>query len=349
MITLGIETSCDETAVAILDGTKVLADVVASSAETHAEYGGVVPEIASRQHLETILPCLRRALKSTALDLSKIDLIAVTQGPGLMGSLLVGVAAAQALGAALNKPVIPVDHVMAHAYSCQLARRRPAFPFMALVVSGGHTLLIYWKSLGEAKIIGRTHDDAAGEAFDKVAKMLDLGYPGGPVIDRLSRSADPSAYNFPRPLIRDKNYHFSFSGLKTAVLYKLRDIKSQRPVKDKDKADIAASFQEAACDVLVHKSLEACVEYKVPALFVAGGVSANTRLKKLLTAEAAKRGLKLEIVFPTARLAADNAVMIAALGAAEYNGHKRKRTSASARQDLEPYSDFFIQKKELFV
>ena len=341
MITLGIETSCDETAVALVDGPRVLAACVASSAETHAEFGGVVPEIASRCHLEALMPLLASALKKARVKLSRIGLIAVTRGPGLAGSLLVGVSAAKALALALGKPVVGVDHVMAHAYSGRIGAKRP-FPFMALVVSGGHTLLIDWKDLRRARIIGRTLDDAAGEAFDKVAKMLGLGYPGGPEIERIARGGDAAKYKFPRPGIREEHLDFSFSGLKTAVLYKLDELRRRGPLRGIDKKDIAASFQEAACEVLVRKSLRAARAHGARTLVVGGGVSANGRLRALFARESRKAPgeASVEVIFPSAQLAADNAVMIAALGQAM--GPPKARPGAP--KDFDVYSDFFVQK-----
>ncbi len=341
MITLGIETSCDETAVAVLKGQEVLAEEIASSAKDQAPFGGIVPEIASRSHVEAILPCIDRAVTRAGIGLEDIDLIAVTQGPGLMGSLLVGVAAAKALAMALRVPIVPVDHVLAHAFSGHLMAKRPAFPFVGLVVSGGHTLLTHWKDLKRVRIIGRTFDDASGEAFDKVAKMMDLGYPGGPVIDRMSRGIDPTKYAFPRPWIHEKHFNFSFSGLKTAVLYKLDELRKRGALSDRDKREIASGFQEAVCDVLVEKALGACEAVRARTLVVGGGVSANTRLREKFPEEAARRRLKLKILFPSLKLAVDNAVMIAALGQALV-GTQKKRPKYPRGMDFEPYSDFFV-------
>jgi N6-L-threonylcarbamoyladenine synthase len=347
MLTLGIETSCDETAVALYDG-KVLAEEVASSAARNAPFGGVVPEIASRSHLEGLLPCLDGALKKAGVRLGRVRLVAVTQGPGLMGSLVVGVAAAKALGVALGVPVVPVDHVLAHALAAQIGRGRFRFPFLGLVVSGGHTLLVHWRRLEDLAIIGRTFDDAAGEAFDKVAKILDLGYPGGPVVDRLARSADPSKIPFPRPWLNEKHHHFSFSGLKTAVLYTVEDMRRRGPVTDRDKAEICAGFQEAVCDVLVAKTLRAARERGVRRIVVGGGVAANSRLRERF----AEAGAGFEVLFPFLKLAADNAVMIAALGRELYRSRARRGARAAAKRgrlDFAPYSDFFAQKKGLVV
>jgi N6-L-threonylcarbamoyladenine synthase len=342
MIVLGIETSCDETAVAIVRGRRVLASEVASSAASQAEFGGVVPEIASRSHLEALLPCLDQALHKAKSRLSKIDLIAVTQGPGLAGSLVVGVSAAKALALALGKPVIPVDHVLAHAYSGQLLRKHPGFPFVALVVSGGHTLIAHWKSEADVRILGRTVDDAAGEAFDKVAKMMGLGYPGGPAIEREARAGDPKKFTFPRAWLREPHYDFSFSGLKTAVLYKLDELTAREPLTAALKRDVAAGFQEAVCDVLVRKTMRALEETGAKTLVVGGGVAANGRLKRMF--EAAAAGKCLEIVFPTKELAADNAVMIASLGEMLY---RRAGSPSKTRTAFDAYADFFVQKNRL--
>lgn len=348
VLTLGIETSCDETAVALLEGRRVLADAVASSALRHSDFGGVVPEIASRSHVDVLLPCLDRVLKEAGVPLSRVQLIAVTQGPGLLGSLVVGVAAAKALALVLKKRIVPVDHVLAHAFSGHLERRRVKYPFVSLVVSGGHTLLVHWKSLDNLSIIGRTVDDAAGEAFDKVAKILELGYPGGPIIDRLSKQAEPSRYHFPRPWIQEKHYHFSFSGLKTAVLYKVQALKAQKKLSRQDKAEICSAFQEAVCDVLVDKSLRACRDYRTKTLLVGGGVSANTRLREKLRKSSKRGSQPVSVHFPSMRLAADNAIMIAALGQVMFR-HRRKQNRGRALNGkalgFGAYSDFFVQKK----
>lgn len=346
MITLGIETSCDETAVAVVRGGKVLSETVASSMDRHAPYGGVVPEIASRAHTEVLLPLIDAALRKAKTPLKKIGLLAVTGGPGLLGSVLVGVAAAKSAAAALDKPVAFVDHVLAHAYAgvwrLPAARR---YPFVALVVSGGHTVLIHWKSAGDIELIGKTLDDAAGEAFDKVGKMLGLGYPGGPVIDRLARTGDAKAFQFPRPQMNEEHLDFSFSGLKTSVFYKVAALQKEGTLTDRMKADVAASFQEAACEVLAAKAVRACRERRVKRLVVGGGVSANSRLQELLNA--AGRAAKIDVVFPGVKLSVDNAVMIAALGQEMARaGSKRLGRPARGRAALgfEPYSDFFGRK-----
>ena len=361
MITLGIETSCDETAVCLLKDKKVLADEVASSWKRHADLGGVVPEIASRSHLEAIIPCLDRVLTRSRIALSQVDLIAVTQGPGLMGSLLVGGTVADSLSRVYRKPVVGVDHVLAHAFSGQLMKKKNTYPFLGLVVSGGHTLIIHWKRLGEFRVIGNTQDDAAGEAFDKVAKMLDLGYPGGPVVDRLGRQGNAARFAFPRPMIQDDNFSFSFSGLKTAVYYQLKElVKQNAKITDADKADIAASFQEAVVETLVVKSLKAGFKTRSAMIVVGGGVSANSRLRERLmefqgktrpamrshpwvTRHRIELLPKREIIFPAFSLCLDNAVMIAALGRELYLARKRK-PAGPASKPLKVYSDFFVAK-----
>ncbi len=333
MITLGIETSCDETSVAVLKGDrKILSNIVFSSLKEHKEFGGVVPEIASRSHVEMVLDCIDEALKKAKISLKEIDLIAVTQGPGLMGSLLVGLSAAKALAFALKKPLVGVDHVIAHIYSGFLSETSLKFPCLGLVVSGGHTLLIKMKSPGSFEILGRTRDDAAGEAFDKVAKILGLGYPGGPEIDRLSRGEDPKQFFFTRPFLTGDSPDFSFSGIKTAVFYKVEKLKKKRALTLRTKKGICSGFQEAVCDTLVEKSLRIARIHGLKTLVVGGGVSANSRLKQKLNAAAKKEGLK--VVFPSPALCQDNAAMIAGLGHALHGEGKRDLL------EIEAYSDF---------
>lgn len=333
MITLGIETSCDETSVAVLkDRTRVLSCAVRSSLREHRRYGGVVPEIASRAHLEVLLPCFDLALKKARIKASDIDVVAVTQGPGLLGSLLVGVSAAESLALALGKPLVGVDHVLAHIYAGFLADPKLRFPLLGLAVSGGHTMLIRMDSPSRVKILGRTLDDAAGEAFDKVAKMLGLGYPGGPEIDRLSRGADSDRFTFTRPFLSKDSLDFSFSGLKTAVYYTLEKIKKDRSLDRTLKRDLSAGFQEAVCEVLVKKALDAARREHLKTLVIGGGVSANSRLQALFRAEAPKAGIRP--VFPSLAHCQDNAAMIAALGAALYKEGLRSPLG------IEAYADF---------
>lgn len=333
MVTLGIETSCDETSVAILrDGRELLSNIVVSSLKEHAEYGGVVPEIASRAHLETITACLGAALKKAGVAFKDIDLIAVTRGPGLMGSLLVGVSAAKALALALDKPIIGVDHIAAHLYAGFLTDEKLKFPVLGLVVSGGHTLLMTMKSPSRLDVLGETQDDAAGEAFDKVAKILGLRYPGGPEVDRLAKGQDTNHFKFKRPTLSKDSLDFSFSGIKTAVRYKVEEQKKKHPLTMKTKKEICAGFQEAVCDVLVEKAIRACRREDLKTVVVGGGVSANSRLRQKLTARGKKEGLK--IVFPDFKLCLDNAIMIAGLGAALYKEGRRDAL------DFESYSNF---------
>ncbi len=328
MLTLGIETSCDETSVAILkDGQKILSNIVASSLKEHAEFGGVVPEIASRSHLEVVVQCTDRAFKTAKVSPKQIDLIAVTKGPGLMGSLLVGLSAAKSLAFSLQKPLIGVDHVIAHIYA-GFAK----FPFIGLVVSGGHTLILKMESPSRVTLIGRTIDDAAGEAFDKVAKMLNLRYPGGPEVDRLAKGADPAKVFFKRPILSKDSYDFSFSGIKTAVFYKVEALKKQKKLTLSAKKAICAGFQESVCDVLVEKALRAAQQNGLKTLVVGGGVSANSRLRQKFLKQSKNTGVR--VVFPDNRLCQDNAAMIAALGAALYKEGKRDGL------ELSSYSNF---------
>ncbi len=321
MLTLGIETSCDETSVAVLkNGRTILSNVILSSLKEHKPYGGVVPEIASRAHVETVLPCLKLALKKAKIGTRDIDLIAVTQGPGLMGSLLVGMAAAKSLAFCLKKPLIGVDHVMAHLYSGFLSVPVLRFPFLGLVLSGGHTLIVRMESPSRVRILGRTLDDAVGEAFDKVAKILGLGYPGGPEIDRLAKGQSTNQVFFNRPILSKHSLDFSFSGIKTAVLYKVKELK-KRPLTLSVKKRVAAGFQEAVCDVIVQKAMQAVRREGLKSLVIGGGVSANSRLRQKLSQAALKD--RIRVIFPASALCQDNAAMIAALGTALYREGRR--------------------------
>ncbi|MEU8135454.1 tRNA (adenosine(37)-N6)-threonylcarbamoyltransferase complex transferase subunit TsaD [Streptodolium elevatio] len=313
-LVLGIETSCDETGIGIVRGTTLLADAVASSVDEHARYGGVVPEVASRAHLEAMVPTVHRALKDAGVAMSDIDAIAVTSGPGLAGALLVGVAAAKGYAMALDKPVYGVNHLAAHVCVDQLEHGRLPEPCMALLVSGGHSsLLLVPDVTSDVRPLGATIDDAAGEAFDKVARVLGLGFPGGPLIDRRAREGDPDAIAFPRGLSgpRDAAYDFSFSGLKTAVA---RWVEARgRDGKPVPVADVAASFQEAVVDVLTRKAIRACRENDVDHLLVGGGVAANSRLRAMAAERCAAAGITLRV--PRPGLCTDNGAMVAALGA----------------------------------
>jgi len=316
-LVLGIETSCDETGIGIVRGETLLANVIASSMEEHARYGGVVPEIAARAHLEAFTPTLESALVEAGVALTDFDAIAVTSGPGLSGALMVGIAAAKALAVSLDKPLYAVNHLVGHVGVDVLAGDELEYPTIALLVSGGHTSLLLVRDLvSDVELLGETIDDAAGEAFDKVARLLGLPYPGGPEIDRAARDGDAQAIRFPRGLslprdLEEHRYDFSFSGLKTAVarhVERLRDAGEDVPI-----ADIAASFREAVIDVLITKALAACVDLGVPRLLLGGGVVANARLRDVAAQRSAKAGVALRI--PPLSLCTDNGAMIAALGA----------------------------------
>ena len=311
-LTLGIETSCDETSAAVLRGTReLLSCVIATQIPIHQKYGGVVPEIASRNHILSILPVMEQALDEAGTALSEIDQVAVTYGPGLVGALLVGVSAAKSLAFSLNVPLIGVNHLEGHIFANFLAHTELTPPFMALVVSGGHTALVDVADYETFRLMGRTRDDAAGEAFDKVARVMGLPYPGGPEIDRLAREGDPAAIDFPRALAQEGNYEFSFSGLKSAVLNYINSEKMKGHTLHK--ADIAASFQSAVVEVLVHKAFEAIREAGRDTLVLAGGVAANRSLERRLRETAEAEGIRY--LYPPARLCTDNAAMIACRGA----------------------------------
>lgn len=314
-IILGVETSCDETAAAIVgaDG-QILSSVLSSQHEVHERYGGVVPELAARRHIETIEAVVTEAMEQGKVVWADLDAIAVTCGPGLAGALLVGVSFGKALAYAKEIPLIAVNHLEGHLASAWLEVPDFATPCMVLVVSGGHTHLYHMEEPGSYDLIGRTLDDAAGEAFDKAAKMLGLGFPGGPAIDRMARSGDADAIRFPRPYLRTHSLDFSFSGLKTALLYHLRDL--DRSGQPRPMANLAASYQEAIVEVLVEKAFEAVRRYSVRALAVVGGVSANSRLRALLSSRAAASGIRLAV--PRHGYCTDNAAMIAAAGRQAY-------------------------------
>lgn len=317
MLILGIETSCDETSCALLWGDRdVLSNVVSSQVEVHRPFGGVVPEIASRKHMEWILPVIREALGKAGRSMDQVEGIAVTQGPGLVGSLLIGLGVAKALAFARKLPLVGVHHLAGHIAAAYLEDPGLRPPFVALVVSGGHTALYHVKGEESFSLLGQTRDDAAGEAFDKVAKLLGLGYPGGPVIDKVAREGDPKALRFPRAMSKGQGLDFSFSGLKTAVLTYLRD-STFLPLSKGALADLAASFQEAVVEVLVDKTLRAARKCKVGRVVAAGGVACNTRLREHFSAKAREEGL--EVLFPRPSLCTDNAAMVAraALGPLE--------------------------------
>lgn len=305
MIILAIETSCDETAAAVVeDGRRVLSNVVASQIDVHALYGGVVPEIASRKHLELISVVIEEALAQASITPRDLQGIAVTRGPGLLGALLVGVSAAKGMASVLRIPTAGVNHIEGHLFAAFL-ERPVEFPFLALAVSGGHSHLYEVSGFGRYRTLGQTLDDAAGEAFDKVAKLLGLPYPGGVVIDRLATKGDPAKIRFPRPLMGDGSFNFSFSGLKTAVLTHLQ----KHPVQEDELNDLCASFQEAVCDVLTAKTGDALAATGINRLVVAGGVACNSALRKKMREMADSRGVELSI--PSPALCSDNAAMLA--------------------------------------
>lgn len=318
-LVLGIESSCDETGVALVRGRELLANEVASSVEAHVRFGGVVPEVASRAHLEAMVPTLERACATAGVELADVDAIAVTAGPGLMGALVVGVSAAKALAYALGKPLYGVNHLAAHVAVDLLDSGALPLPAVALLVSGGHTSLLKVDHLtGPDGIsqLGETIDDAAGEAYDKVARLLGLGYPGGPIIDQLAAGGDPTAIPFPRGLtarhdLVKHRFDFSFSGLKTAVARWVETAELEG--REVPVADVCASFQEAVCDVLSAKSVDACREHRIDTLVLGGGVAANSRLRGLLGERCAEHGITLRR--PRAGLCTDNGAMIAVLGA----------------------------------
>ncbi len=311
-LVLGIESSCDETGVALVRDTgnpvpQLLAHALHSQIAMHADYGGVVPELASRDHIRRVLPLTEQVLAQAHETLDSVDVVAYTRGPGLAGALLVGAGVACSLGAALGKPVLGVHHLEGHLLSPFLSADPPEFPFVALLVSGGHTQLMQVDGVGRYRLLGETIDDAAGEAFDKSAKLLGLGYPGGPALARLADFGDATAYKLPRPLLHSGNLDFSFAGLKTAVLTQVR--KLEGAPCEQMRADLAASTQEAIVDVLVKKSLKALEQTGLSRLVVAGGVGANAALREQLNAACAKRGLRVH--YPEVHLCTDNGAMIA--------------------------------------
>ncbi len=308
---LGIETSCDETSVALVDnGLDILGIKTFSQTDTHAQFGGVVPEIASRLHVETLHGLLDTLLRETNTVPKSIDAIAVTQGPGLLGALLVGISFANALAYAWKKPLVEINHLEAHLYTAFMDRKQtPLFPALALLVSGGHTQLILIREIGQQEILGSTLDDAAGEAFDKTAKLLGLPYPGGPVLDRLSKQGNPQAFRFPQALRNDRNnLNFSFSGLKTSVLYTVRDL--PKPLTLKLVHDLCASIQKAIVDILTYKSEQALKITGAKSLIVCGGVAANSALQTSIR----NMAKSVPVHFPSPSLCTDNAAMIAGLG-----------------------------------
>jgi N6-L-threonylcarbamoyladenine synthase len=319
---LAIETSCDETAVAIVKNRQVLSSIVSSQIKLHQVYGGVVPELASRQHLEIINPCISQAMSEAAIDWQSIDAIAAICTPGLVGALLVGVAAAKTLAMIYNKPFLGVHHLEGHIYASYLAQPELEPPFLCLLVSGGHTSSIHVQDYGKYELLGSTRDDAAGEAYDKVARLLNLGYPGGPIIDRLAQQGNPKAFPLPegRISLPDGGYHpydYSFSGMKTAVLRLIEklELEGEMPV-----ADLAASFQDTVARVLARRSVKCALDHKLDTITIGGGVAANSGLRKYLNQAAAK--YNLNVYFPPLKFCTDNAAMIGCAAAAHFNlGH----------------------------
>lgn len=313
---LGIETSCDETAAAVVrGGTEVLSNVISSQIDIHQRFGGVVPEIASRKHVEAILPIIQEALEQAQVTIGDLDAVAVTYGPGLVGALLVGVSAAKAISLAAEIPLIGVNHIEGHIIANRLSHPELMPPLICLTVSGGHTDLLYVPQWGAYTLLGHTRDDAAGEAFDKVARTMGLGYPGGPLIDKLAKEGDPTAISFPRALLNE-GYDFSFSGLKTAVIDYLHNAKQRGEVVNF--ADVAASFQEAVVDILVQKALAAAKEKSTNTVILSGGVAANSRLRQLLREKGEEEGI--QVYYPDLVYCTDNAAMIA--GAAHFAYHR---------------------------
>lgn len=310
MIVLGIETSCDETGIAVVDAASIRSNVLSSQTDLHARFGGVVPELASRQHLVSLNVLLAQAVQDAGLDVGAIEGVAVTIGPGLIGSLLVGVAAAKALASVLDVPLIGINHLEGHVEAAFLERPDLEPPVLALIVSGGHTMIAELPEHGRFQILGQTVDDAAGEAFDKIGRFLGLGFPGGPGIDRLARDGNPDAYRFPRPMIDDGTYDFSLSGLKTAVIRWVRE--RQAADEDIDAANLAASFQEAIVDVQVAKTFRAVEQRGIDKVVIAGGVAANSRLRERMRREGELRSV--EVIAPSGALCTDNGAMIAAAG-----------------------------------
>lgn len=324
---LAIESSCDETAAAVIkDGSEVLSNIIASQVEIHARYGGVVPEVAARSHIEVIIPVIEQALEQAKVGWDDIDAIAVTKGPGLIGSLLIGVMTARELAITKNKPLIGVNHIWAHAFASFLTENKPEFPFLALTVSGGHTTLSLYKDNMTREVIGETLDDAAGEAFDKVAKLIGLPYPGGPAISKAAEQGNESAFKFPLANLGKDSFDFSFSGLKTAVLRQVQEITGKNPgaidsqktytLDDSTVADISASFQKAAVDALLRQTQKAYLRYSPKALVVGGGVACNKYLREKMTE------IIPNAIFVPPILCTDNAAMIGALAYKMYESKK---------------------------
>jgi N6-L-threonylcarbamoyladenine synthase len=331
VLTLGIETSCDETAVALVEDTfHIRANAIASQEHLHERFGGVVPEVAARAHVEALSPLLQETLDGESVGFGDLDGVAVTAGPGLVGALLVGLAAAKAVSLATGAPLIGVHHLEGHYWANFLEHGPPRPPYVALIVSGGHTMLVHVPELHRHEVLGQTLDDAAGEAFDKVARLLGLGFPGGPALDRAAREGDPHAIEFPRAMEDSGDLDFSMSGLKTAVL---RHVKAERAAgREIDLPDVAASFQEAIVDVQVSKTIEAARRTSVGTVLLGGGVVANTRLRERLASEGSQASI--EVLFPSTDLCTDNAAMIACVGSARLARGERSSLDIGANPNL---------------
>jgi len=330
-IVLGIESSCDETAAAVVrGGREILSNVISSQIDIHKKFGGVVPEVASRKHVELVNVVIQQALDEAGITLKDVDIVGATYGPGLVGALLVGLSAAKAIAYGGKKKFVGVNHIEGHICADFLAHRELEPPFLCLVVSGGHTNIVYIKDYGKFEIMGRTRDDAAGEAYDKIARAIGLGYPGGPLIDKLAKSGDRKAIAFPRAYLEEGSFDFSFSGLKSAVLNYLNKMKMEG--REVNSADIAASFQEAVIDVLVNKTLCASRLKKTDKIAVAGGVAANSRLRERLGEEGTKNGMT--VYFPPSILCTDNAAMIASAAYYEYLNGKESDIYLNANPSL---------------
>ncbi|SEF40379.1 N6-L-threonylcarbamoyladenine synthase [Caloramator fervidus] len=330
-LTLGIETSCDETSAAVvLNGRDVLSNIIFSQVDIHKKFGGVVPEVASRKHVEIISAVVDEALNSAGVKIDDIDLVAATYGPGLVGALLVGLSYAKGLAFSTKKPFIGVNHIEGHICANYIEHKQLTPPFLCLVVSGGHTHLVHVKDYDEYDILGKTRDDAAGEAFDKVARALDLGYPGGPLIDKISKLGDENAIDFPKAYLEEYSFDFSFSGLKSAVLNYLNKMKMQGIQVKKE--DVAASFQRAVVEVLADKTIWAAKKLKIKNVALAGGVAANSRLRKELERLCEKYGFNF--YYPSNILCTDNAAMIASSGYFAYKKGRKSNLSLNAYPNL---------------